>query len=63
MSAIRLERLIGARLEELLPELARLRIIVFRAFPYLYDGTLDYEQRYLRTYAEAAWSAPSMGMP
>ena len=54
MSAIRLERLTGPRLQELLPELARLRITVFRAFPYLYDGSLDYEQRYLRTYAEAA---------
>ena len=56
MSAIRLERVTGARLQELLPELARLRIAVFRAFPYLYDGSLDYEQRYLRTYAEAAGS-------
>jgi GNAT superfamily N-acetyltransferase len=30
-----------------LPDLARLRIAVFRDWPYLYDGTLDYEQRYL----------------
>jgi GNAT superfamily N-acetyltransferase len=54
LSAIRIERLTGERLHELLPELARLRITVFRAFPYLYDGSLDYEQRYLRTYVEAA---------
>lgn len=51
MSGVRLERLTGDRLKELLPELARLRIAVFRAFPYLYDGSLDYEERYLRTYA------------
>jgi GNAT superfamily N-acetyltransferase len=30
-----------------LPALARLRIAVFREWPYLYDGTLDYEERYL----------------
>ncbi len=30
-----------------LPDLARLRIAVFREWPYLYDGTLDYEERYL----------------
>jgi GNAT superfamily N-acetyltransferase len=33
---------------------ARLRIEVFRAFPYLYDGDADYEERYLETYARAA---------
>lgn len=30
-----------------LPALARLRMAVFREWPYLYDGTLDYEERYL----------------
>ena len=54
MSGIRLERLTGERLKGLLPELARLRITVFRAFPYLYDGSLDYEEHYLRTYADTA---------
>jgi GNAT superfamily N-acetyltransferase len=34
------------------PDLAGLRITVFREFPYLYDGTLDYEQQYLKTYLE-----------
>ena len=51
---MRLERLTGDRVREHLPELARLRITVFRAYPYLYDGSLDYEERYLRTYAAAA---------
>ncbi|MCR9123687.1 MAG: GNAT family N-acetyltransferase [Phyllobacteriaceae bacterium] len=36
-----------------LDDLARLRITVFRAFPYLYDGDMDYERRYLATYLEA----------
>ena len=35
-----------------LDELAGLRIKVFREWPYLYDGTLDYERSYLATYLE-----------
>lgn len=31
-------------------DLARLRIEVFRDFPYLYEGDFDYERRYLATY-------------
>ncbi len=34
-------------------DLARLRITVFRAWPYLYDGDLDYERRYLGTFLDA----------
>lgn len=34
-------------------DLARLRIEVFRAFPYLYEGSEDYEASYLRTYAQS----------
>ena len=36
-----------------MPALARLRIRVFREYPYLYAGDAEYEERYLRTYAEA----------
>lgn len=36
-----------------LPELARLRIAVFRSWPYIYDGSLEYEQRYLEKFAAA----------
>lgn len=56
MSAIRLERLTGERLKAHLPDLARLRITVFRAFPYLYAGSAAYEERYLATYAAAEGS-------
>lgn len=48
---IRLERCSGAALARHIPDLARLRIQVFREFPYLYDGDMDYEQNYLRDYA------------
>ncbi|UNK39219.1 GNAT family N-acetyltransferase [Shinella sp. H4-D48] len=34
-------------------DLARLRIAVFRAFPYLYEGSEDYEASYLATYAKS----------
>lgn len=37
----------------LLDDLAALRIAVFRDWPYLYDGDLEYERRYLRPYAES----------
>jgi GNAT superfamily N-acetyltransferase len=35
-----------------IPQLAALRIEVFRDWPYLYDGTVEYEARYLREFAE-----------
>lgn len=49
---IRIERWSGPALEQFIPELARLRIEVFRDFPYLYDGDIDYEKKYLQTYID-----------
>lgn len=51
------ETLRGAALHPLLPALARLRIEVFREWPYLYEGDAAYEQTYLRAYAEAPGAA------
>jgi GNAT superfamily N-acetyltransferase len=51
MSGVRIEALTGARLQAHLPDVARLRIEVFRAFPYLYDGNLGYEARYIASFA------------
>lgn len=45
--------LTGADLVAALPALAHLRMIVFRDWPYLYDGTLAYEQQYLNKFAAA----------
>jgi len=50
---IRLEACSGKDLEKYIPQLASLRIAVFRDFPYLYDGDLDYEEHYLQTYIDA----------
>jgi len=46
----------GRELAPWLEELGRLRIEVFREFPYLYDGSLDYERDYLASYLEAPGS-------
>ena len=46
-------RLTGAALAEALDDVARLRIEVFRAFPYLYDGDAAYEAQYLQTYRDS----------
>ncbi|MBI1206540.1 MAG: GNAT family N-acetyltransferase [Azospirillum sp.] len=46
---MRIERLTGDALRQRLDDLARLRVTVFRDWPYLYDGSLDYEARYLET--------------
>tara|TARA_R110002050_G_scaffold1244_1_gene8461 strand:+ start:731 stop:1318 length:588 start_codon:yes stop_codon:yes gene_type:complete len=48
-----LKRLSGEKLVRYIPELAQLRIQVFRDYPYLYDGDLAYEERYLQTYIQA----------
>ncbi|MEF3046934.1 GNAT family N-acetyltransferase [Pseudotabrizicola sp. L79] len=42
--------LTGADLDAALDAVAGLRITVFRDWPYLYDGDLDYERDYLQTY-------------
>jgi GNAT superfamily N-acetyltransferase len=52
-----IETVTGARAETALPALARLRIEVFRAFPYLYDGEEAYERDYLRTYVKVPGAA------
>ncbi|MEI4196283.1 GNAT family N-acetyltransferase [Roseovarius sp. E0-M6] len=51
---IRVERLEGEALSAALGDVARLRIEVFRKWPYLYDGDAEYEARYLQTYRDSA---------
>ncbi len=43
----------GAALDAALDDVARLRMAVFRSYPYLYDGDLEYERRYLQTYRDS----------
>jgi GNAT superfamily N-acetyltransferase len=48
---IQLIEVSGEEILPYIPELARLRMTVFRDFPYLYDGDFDYEAEYLKTYS------------
>lgn len=50
---LRVEPLTGPRLQQHLADLARLRIEVFRDFPYLYEGSFDYEEQYLAHFANS----------
>jgi GNAT superfamily N-acetyltransferase len=45
--SLRVAPLTGVGIAPALPALARLRIAVFRDWPYLYDGSLAYEEKYL----------------
>jgi GNAT superfamily N-acetyltransferase len=45
--SLRIEALRGSDLQQHLDDVARLRIEVFRDYPYLYEGDLDYERNYL----------------
>ncbi|MEM1005361.1 MAG: GNAT family N-acetyltransferase [Pseudomonadota bacterium] len=45
--------LTGVALQDVLNDVARLRIEVFRDWPYLYDGDLEYERRYLQSYRDS----------
>ncbi|WP_110599616.1 GNAT family N-acetyltransferase [Salinicola lusitanus] len=49
-----IELLRGPQIAPHVEDLAYLRITVFREFPYLYDGSLDYEAEYLDTYVRSA---------
>ncbi|MEL6978965.1 MAG: GNAT family N-acetyltransferase [Pseudomonadota bacterium] len=50
---VEVRRLGGPALQSALGDLAALRIAVFRDYPYLYDGDLAYERKYLASYAAA----------
>lgn len=51
--SLRVDLLSGPAIAGHLDALAQLRITVFREFPYLYDGTAEYEARYLQTYVDS----------
>ena len=53
---IRLQNFHGSEIEPHLDALGALRIAVFRDYPYLYDGSLEYERDYLQAYVKSAGS-------
>jgi GNAT superfamily N-acetyltransferase len=42
----------GEKIQDFIEEIARLRIEIFREFPYLYDGNYEYETKYLKKFAD-----------
>lgn len=53
-ASLRIERFVGADVRRHLDAVAALRIVVFRDWPYLYDGDPAYECEYLDAYAVSA---------
>lgn len=43
----------GTGIQPFIEEIARLRIKIFREYPYLYDGSETYERDYLKTYMQS----------
>ncbi len=54
--ALTIQSFSGGEVAAFVDDLARLRIAVFRDFPYLYDGDLAYERNYLATYSRSEGS-------
>ncbi len=50
---IKLQTLTGSDINPYIDDLAQLRIEVFRSFPYLYDGDMAYERKYIDTYSRS----------
>lgn len=53
---IEIKSYFGKEIEPLVSELAKLRINVFRDYPYLYEGDLEYEKKYLKVYTDSSKS-------
>lgn len=53
---IQIRRVSGKDILPYIDDAARLRISVFREFPYLYDGSESYEANYLKSYADSETS-------
>jgi len=53
---LHIKKVTGTGIKPFIPDIARLRITVFRNFPYLYDGNQAYEQEYLETYVKSTRS-------
>lgn len=51
--SLRFEVLTGGALTAVTQDVAALRIAVFRDYPYLYDGDMAYERRYMRSYIDS----------
>lgn len=55
-SSLSIKTVSGQGIEQYLSDLALLRIEIFREYPYLYDGSVGYEEKYLSTYISSKGS-------
>lgn len=53
MSHLVIKSLTGPHVKPYISDLARLRMEIFREFPYLYEGSLEYEENYLKAYTDS----------
>lgn len=52
-NSISYKSITGQQIKDWIIPLAQLRIQIFKDWPYLYSGSLDYERKYLSRYAQA----------
>lgn len=52
MTNLKISRLKGNEILPYINDLAELRMSVFREYPYLYEGNIEYEIKYLSTYTQ-----------
>ncbi|MCS5707929.1 GNAT family acetyltransferase [Candidatus Berkiella cookevillensis] len=53
MEGLGIKRLKGKQIKDVIDDVANLRLTVFKEYPYLYDGNMEYEKKYLNTYIES----------
>jgi hypothetical protein len=49
-----MEILKGNKIENYIDDLGGVRIEIFKEFPYLHDGTMEYERKYLSRYSKSS---------
>jgi hypothetical protein len=52
MSNIKIRAFTGSGIKTYIPSIAKLRIEVFKEYPFLYMGDMEYETRYLKKYTQ-----------
>ncbi|HAB99118.1 MAG TPA: GNAT family N-acetyltransferase [Parachlamydiales bacterium] len=51
---MKIKTLLGKEIIPYIPKIAELRIAIFREYPYLYEGEMSYEERYLLMYSQTS---------
>lgn len=52
MSHIKIRTFTGGAIKPYIPSIAKLRMEIFHDYPFLYEGDIDFETRYLKKYAQ-----------